>query len=85
MFLGALGGFVIPLLAGLLFDLAVVIPLRVPVNETPCMYLGQDWGLGLMLLKVWSRLCVLDVVSESWKPILEQVGPTPTSSGKHMR
>lgn len=29
----------IPLLMGLLFDLVVIIPLRVPLNTTPLLYL----------------------------------------------
>ncbi|XP_076818260.1 E3 ubiquitin-protein ligase MARCHF6-like [Clavelina lepadiformis] len=43
---------VFPLLLGLLFDLVVVIPLRVPLHQTPVVYLWQDWALGILLFKL---------------------------------
>jgi hypothetical protein len=53
---GALGAGALPLLVGLLVELLVVIPLRVPLDETPCHHLYQDWALGLICLKVWVRI-----------------------------
>ena len=50
---------VIPVLIGLLFELLVVIPLRVPVDESPVFLLYQDWALGLVFLKIWTRLVSL--------------------------
>ena len=47
---------VIPVLIGLLFELLVVIPLRVPIDESPMFLLYQDWALGLVFLKIWTRL-----------------------------
>jgi hypothetical protein len=47
---------VIPVLIGLLFELVVVVPLRVPVYESPVFLLYQDWALGLVFLKIWTRL-----------------------------
>ncbi len=47
---------VIPVLIGLLFELVVVVPLRVPVDESPVFLLYQDWALGLVFLKIWTRL-----------------------------
>jgi E3 ubiquitin-protein ligase MARCH6 len=51
--------FVIPVLIGLLFELLVIVPLRVPVNESPVFLLYQDWALGLIFLKIWTRLVML--------------------------
>ncbi len=47
---------VVPVLIGLLFELVVVVPLRVPVDESPVFLLYQDWALGLVFLKIWTRL-----------------------------
>lgn len=41
---------------GLLFELLVIAPIRVPVNESPIFLLYQDWALGLIFLKIWTRL-----------------------------
>ncbi|OIV93295.1 hypothetical protein TanjilG_13122 [Lupinus angustifolius] len=48
--------FVIPVLIGLLFELLVIVPMRVPVDESPVFLLYQDWALGLIFLKIWTRL-----------------------------
>lgn len=47
---------VIPGLIGLLFELVVVMPLRIPVDESPIFYFYKDWALGLVFLKIWTRL-----------------------------
>ncbi|EOX98307.1 RING/U-box superfamily protein isoform 2 [Theobroma cacao] len=51
--------FVIPVLIGLLFELLVIVPMRVPVDESPVFLLYQDWALGLIFLKIWTRLMVI--------------------------
>ena len=51
--------FVIPVLIGLLFELLVIVPLHVPVNESLMFLLYQDWALGLIFLKIWTRLVML--------------------------
>lgn len=48
--------FVIPVLIGLLFELLVIVPMRVPVDESPVFLLYQDWALGLIFLKIWTRM-----------------------------
>ena len=48
--------FIIPVLIGLLFELLVIVPMRVPVDESPVFLLYQDWALGLIFLKIWTRL-----------------------------
>eukprot|EP00475_Leptophrys_vorax_P028700 TRINITY_DN4173_c0_g1_i1.p1 TRINITY_DN4173_c0_g1~~TRINITY_DN4173_c0_g1_i1.p1 ORF type:complete len:925 (+),score=193.57 TRINITY_DN4173_c0_g1_i1:50-2824(+) len=63
-----------PLLAGLLFELVIVTPLRVPVNETPLFFVYQDWAMGLVALKVWSRFVVAGVFGDNtWKRNMERV------------
>ncbi|KAK8940151.1 hypothetical protein KSP40_PGU017504 [Platanthera guangdongensis] len=42
---------VIPVLIGLLFELLVLVPLRVPVDESPVFLLYQDWAVGLIIMK----------------------------------
>ncbi|XP_057494631.1 probable E3 ubiquitin ligase SUD1 isoform X2 [Actinidia eriantha] len=68
---------VIPVLIGLLFELLVIVPMRVPVDESPVFLLYQDWALGLIFLKIWTRLVMLDhmvpLVDESWRSKFERV------------
>ncbi|XP_042485627.1 probable E3 ubiquitin ligase SUD1 [Macadamia integrifolia] len=68
---------VIPVLIGLLFELLVIVPMRVPVDESPVFLLYQDWALGLIFLKIWTRLVMLDhmtpLVDESWRIKFERV------------
>ncbi|XXG63804.1 hypothetical protein AAC387_Pa05g1907 [Persea americana] len=69
--------FVIPVLIGLLFELLVIVPMRVPIDESPVFLLYQDWALGLVFLKIWTRLVMLDqmapLVDESWRVKFERV------------
>jgi E3 ubiquitin-protein ligase MARCH6 len=69
--------FVIPILIGLLFELLVIVPMRVPVDESPVFLLYQDWALGLIFLKIWTRLVMLDhmmpLVDEGWRLKFERV------------
>ncbi|XP_074286274.1 putative E3 ubiquitin ligase SUD1 [Silene latifolia] len=69
--------FVIPVLIGLLFELLVMVPMRVPVDESPVFLLYQDWALGLIFLKIWTRLAMLDhmtpLVDESWRTKFQRV------------
>ncbi|XP_057466326.1 probable E3 ubiquitin ligase SUD1 isoform X2 [Actinidia eriantha] len=68
---------VIPVLIGLLFELLVIVPMRVPVDESPVFLLYQDWALGLIFLKIWTRMVMLDhmvpLVDESWRSKFERV------------
>lgn len=50
---------VIPLLFGLIFDLVLVIPLRVSLEQTPIYFLMQDWALGVLYLKIASALVLV--------------------------
>ncbi|XP_038725616.1 probable E3 ubiquitin ligase SUD1 isoform X2 [Tripterygium wilfordii] len=68
---------VIPVLVGLLFELLVIVPMRVPVDESPVFLLYQDWAVGLIFLKIWTRLVMLDrmmpLADESWRMKFERV------------
>ncbi|KAL3614233.1 putative E3 ubiquitin ligase sud1 [Castilleja foliolosa] len=69
--------FVIPVLIGLLFELLVIVPMRVPVDESPVFLLYQDWALGLIFLKIWTRMVMLDhmmpLMDDSWRVKFERV------------
>lgn len=69
--------FVIPVLIGLLFELLVLVPMRVPIDESPVFLLYQDWVFGLVFLKIWTRLVTLEhmmpLVDESWRVKFERV------------
>lgn len=47
---------VIPALLGLLIQLMIIIPSRVPLNESPVYFLIQDWLIGVVVLHIWTFL-----------------------------
>jgi len=49
----------IPFMYGVLFDLVVLTPIRVPLYQTPIYLLWQDWFLGLMYTKITVALTFL--------------------------
>jgi len=66
----------IPLLMGSLFELAVLVHLRVEVHQSHIMPLHQDWAVGLLLLKLWVRFVVMGGRSawcREWRRRFEQV------------
>ncbi|XP_076928553.1 putative E3 ubiquitin ligase SUD1 [Bidens hawaiensis] len=69
--------FMIPVMIGLLFELLVIVPMRVPVDESPVFLLYQDWALGLIFLKIWTRLVMMDHVlplaNDTWRVKFERV------------
>ena len=42
----------IPLLFGLLLELVVLTPVRVPLHQSPVYFIWQDWALGAMYTKI---------------------------------
>ncbi|XP_019544221.2 E3 ubiquitin-protein ligase MARCHF6 [Aedes albopictus] len=62
---------VIPLMFGLLLELVVVVPLRVPIVQTPVLFLWQDWALGVLYTKI---ACALTLMGPDWalKRAIEQ-------------
>uniref|UniRef100_A0A8C7X795 E3 ubiquitin-protein ligase MARCHF6 n=1 Tax=Oryzias sinensis TaxID=183150 RepID=A0A8C7X795_9TELE len=63
---------VIPLFLGLLFELVVVVPLRVPLDQTPLFYPWQDWALGVLHAKI---IAAITLMGPQWwlKTVIEQV------------
>ncbi|XP_071958271.1 E3 ubiquitin-protein ligase MARCHF6-like [Antedon mediterranea] len=63
---------VVPFLIGLLFELVVVVPLRVPMDQTPVFFLWQDWALGVLHTKI---LGAVTMMGPNWwlKTALEQI------------
>lgn len=54
---------VIPLLLGLLLELVVIIPLRVPIHQTPLLFIWQDWALGVLYTKI---ACAITMMGPDW-------------------
>ncbi|KFK30041.1 hypothetical protein AALP_AA7G209500 [Arabis alpina] len=54
--LSAIWVFIILVLIGLLFELLVIVPIKIPVDERPVFLLYQDWALGLIFLKIGTWL-----------------------------
>ncbi|KFK38135.1 hypothetical protein AALP_AA3G074100 [Arabis alpina] len=54
---------VIPGLLGLLIDIMIIIPYRVPLNESPIYFLIQDWLIGVVVLHIWTFLAMLTPVN----------------------
>lgn len=55
---------VIPFLFGLLIELVIVVPLRVPLDQTPVIWTWLDWGLGLLYMKI---SCALLMMGPDWR------------------
>ncbi|KAK2148324.1 hypothetical protein LSH36_502g01051 [Paralvinella palmiformis] len=62
----------VPLLLGLLFEQVIVVPLRVPLNQTPIFFPWQDWALGVLHAKI---ICAITMMGPQWwlKVVIEQV------------
>jgi len=43
---------VIPLMFGVLLEMVVLTPVRVPLHQSPVYFLWQDWALGAMYTKI---------------------------------
>lgn len=54
---------IIPLLFGLLLELVVIVPLRVPINQTPVLFIWQDWALGVLYTKI---ACAITMMGPDW-------------------
>ena len=44
-----------PMLIGVLLETLIIDPLRLPVTETPLIPFMQNWALGLIILKAFSK------------------------------
>lgn len=54
---------VIPLLFGMLLELVVIVPLRVPIHQTPILFIWQDWALGVLYTKI---ACAVTMMGPDW-------------------
>lgn len=53
----------IPLLFGILLEVVVIIPLRVPIYQTPVLFIWQDWALGVLYTKI---ACAVTMMGPEW-------------------
>ncbi|XP_059053765.1 E3 ubiquitin-protein ligase MARCHF6 [Achroia grisella] len=54
---------VVPLMFGMLLELVLVIPLRVPLEQSPVLFVWQDWALGVLYTKI---VCALTMMGPDW-------------------
>ncbi|KAJ2944212.1 hypothetical protein O0L34_g18190 [Tuta absoluta] len=54
----------VPLLFGLLLEHVLVIPLRVPLEQSPVVFMWQDWALGVLYTKI---VCALTMMGPDWR------------------
>lgn len=54
---------IIPLLFGLLLELVIIVPLRVPIHQTPVLFIWQDWALGVLYTKI---ACAVTMMGPDW-------------------
>ncbi|KAB0793899.1 hypothetical protein PPYR_13519 [Photinus pyralis] len=53
----------IPLLSGLLLEVVIIVPLRVPIYQTPILFIWQDWALGVLYTKI---ACAITMMGPEW-------------------
>ncbi|CAH2077174.1 unnamed protein product [Thlaspi arvense] len=67
----------IPTLLGLLIDLMIIIPLQVPLSESPVYSLLLDWLIGLVVLHIWTCLTMFTRINcfatVAWREKLERI------------
>ncbi|CAA7017089.1 unnamed protein product [Microthlaspi erraticum] len=68
---------VIPGLLALLIHLMIIIPLVVPLDESPVDFPVQDWLIGVVVLHIWTFLTMLTPINwfatEAWRRKLERI------------
>ena len=63
---------VVLLLLGLLFELVIVAPPRVPLDQSPLFFPSQDWAPGILHVRICSYITLMD--PQWWfKTVIEQV------------
>lgn len=50
---------VIPLLLGVLFEVIIVAPMRVPLDQSPIFFPWQDWALGVLHMKILTAVIMM--------------------------
>eukprot|EP00127_Corallochytrium_limacisporum_P000831 Clim_evm7s26 gene=Clim_evmTU7s26 len=69
----ALVGILLPFVMGIFIDVLIIIPLRIPVNETPAFLPWQDWALGVVYLKIIHQLILLGPQEGETRQVLERL------------
>ena len=49
----------IPLLFGLLLEVVILMPVRVPLNQSPVFFPWQEWALGALYTKITVALTLM--------------------------
>lgn len=62
---------IIPISIGILFDVVILMPIRVPLNQTPIILLWQDYLFGILLTHLISLLII--ITNESFRHSVEHV------------
>ncbi|EOA22078.1 hypothetical protein CARUB_v10002618mg [Capsella rubella] len=75
----------IPAMLGRLIHLMIIIPLQVPLNESPPVYsFFQEWLMGLVVLNIWTYLTMFTRITcfatVAWQEKLERIRNAPTNS-----
>jgi len=73
LIVGVLWFGVVPSLVGLWINYTIIIPVRVDINQTPTFYPYYTYALGLLYLKIWYRLMMLEGVNNQWKTRFNKV------------
>lgn len=78
--LGVFWLFLIPIVLGVLVDLAIVTPLVVPLYHSPIYFLYQDWAIGLLSIKFCHKLLHslpnsddLPTYIQDWKVLIDHL------------
>jgi len=54
---------IVPMIFGILFQLVIVAPLRVSMDQSPLFFPWQDWAMGILHCKI---LCALIMMGPDW-------------------
>ncbi len=74
VYIGLVWTAIVPLIVGVLYELAFVAPVYGAMNESPRIIALQTWALGFVFTKVWIRCSVLGVFGENdWKRRFDRV------------
>jgi len=60
-------------MAGILFEVYVVFPLWLQLDQSPYYHFYQDWAFGLLYLKIWHRSVSLAGPNNTWFRKFEKI------------
>ncbi|CAG7827854.1 unnamed protein product [Allacma fusca] len=64
---------VIPYLCGLLFELVLISPLRVPLNQSPIYLFGENWVMGTLYIKIACASAMMGPPNFWLRRVLERI------------